>query len=129
MTNCRQITPFLHVPDLEAALAWFALIGFSPRTRMDHYAYVERGTVGVRLMRSTKEDGTPFPPHRGFAYYVDCDDIDAIVRETLPGLKAAGVETIGPVDQRYGQREFMIRAPDGNVFVFGQAMKPSRRTG
>jgi hypothetical protein len=27
---------------------------------------------------------------------------------------------VGPVDQRYGQRELMIRAPDGNVLVFGQ---------
>lgn len=122
MSNCRQITPFLHVPDLEAALAWFALIGFSPRTKMDHYAYVARDSVGVRLMRSTEEDGTMFPPHRGFAYYVDCDDVDAIARECLPRLMAAGVKTIGPVDQHYNQREFIIEAPDGNMFVFGQKM-------
>lgn len=128
MPNCRQITPFMHAADLEAALRWFALLGFRPRFHQANYAYVEREGVGFRLMQSTADDGTPFPPHRGFAYYVDCDDVDAIVRETLPGLKAAGVETIGPVDQHYAQREFMIRAPDGNVFVFGQAMGPSRRT-
>ncbi len=120
MPNCRQITPFLHVPDLEAAIAWFALIGFSPRTRMDYYAYVEREGVGVRIVESTKEDGTPFEPHRGFAYYVDCEDVDAIVRECLLRLKAAGVKTIGPVDQVYNQREFIIEAPDGNMLVFGQ---------
>jgi hypothetical protein len=30
---------------------------------------------------------------------------------------------MGPVNQEYNQREFMIRAPDGNVLVFGQAIK------
>jgi hypothetical protein len=29
---------------------------------------------------------------------------------------------LGPVDQQYGQRELMIRAPDGNLVVFGQAI-------
>ncbi len=122
MPNCREITPFLHVPDLKRALEWFDIIGFKPRTLMVSYAYVEREGVGVRLVESTKEDGKPFEPHRGFACYVDCNDVDAIVRECLPRLKAAGVKTLGPIDQAYNQREFIIEAPDGNMFVFGQAI-------
>ncbi len=122
MPNCRQITPFLHVPDLKKALEWFKLIGFAPRFQQSNYAYVEREGVGVRIVESTQEDGKPFEPHRGFAYYVDCNDVDAIVRECLPRLKAAGVKTIGPVDQAYNQREFIIEAPDGDMFVFGQAI-------
>lgn len=44
-----------------------------------------------------------------------------IVRDCLPRLRAAGVvKTLGPVDQPYNQREFMIAAPDGDMFVFGQ---------
>lgn len=122
MPNCRQITPFMHAADLGAAVRWFALIGFHPRFQQSNYAYVEREGVGFRLMQSAQDDGAPFPPHRGFAYYVDCGDVDAIVRETLPGLKAAGVKTLGPINQAYNQREFIIEAPDGNMFVFGQAI-------
>ena len=48
---------------------------------------------------------------------------DAIVAELKPKLETAGVEFMGPKDQTYNQREFMIRAPDGNVFVFGQGIK------
>lgn len=122
MPNCRQITPFLHVPDLKKAVEWFDLIGFAPRFQQSNYAYVQREGVGVRIVESANEDGTPFTPHRGFAYYVDCDDVDAVVRECLPRLKAAGVKTIGPIDQAYDQREFIIEAPDGNMLVFGQAI-------
>ncbi|MEO7688893.1 MAG: hypothetical protein ABIS51_06365, partial [Sphingomonas sp.] len=61
--------------------------------------------------------------HRGFAYYLDVRDLDAILAELGPKLAAlpAG-DVYGPVDQSYGQREVMIRAPDGNLVVFGQAI-------
>jgi len=28
----------------------------------------------------------------------------------------------GPIDQDYGQRELLVRAPDDNLLVFGQAI-------
>jgi len=31
---------------------------------------------------------------------------------------------VGPRDQPYGQRELMIRAPDGNLIVFGASIQP-----
>lgn len=121
--NIRQITPFMHVADLQAAFDFFALLGFDCLYQEKTYAYVARGPAAVRVLLSKRADGAPFPPHRGFAYYVDVDDVDAIVSELKPKLVMAGVETMGPRDQPYGQREFMIRAPDGNVFVFGQAKR------
>ena len=120
--NIIHITPFMHVADMPAALAWFELLGFSPLFRMSNYAYVGRDEIGVRVLESRQEDGAAFPPHRGFAYYVDVRDVDAVVAELAPRLEKAGVEFKGPVDQHYRQREFMIRAPDGNVFVFGQGI-------
>lgn len=126
--NIVQITPFMHVPDLEAALNWFALIGFEPLFRQADYAYVARGPVAVRVLESRDETGACHVPHEGFACYVDVQDVDAVHREVAAKLAAASVEVMGPVDQAYGQRELMIRAPDGNVFVFGQAVqrrKPS----
>lgn len=126
--NIRGVTPFMHVPDLKAALQWFDMLGFRPRFHQDSYAYVEREGAGVRLVESRADDGTPFPPHKGFSIYLDVADVDAIVAEVRPKLAAARVETIGPVNQVYAQREFMVRAPDGNVLVFGQALGPGRRT-
>jgi catechol 2,3-dioxygenase-like lactoylglutathione lyase family enzyme len=114
-----QITPFMHVPDLEAALTWFAMLGFEVQFREHNYAYVSCGSAAVRVLESFGDDGAPFTPHKGFAYYVDVEDVDAIHKELAPKLAAASVEFNGPVDQPYRQRELMIRAPDGNVFVFG----------
>jgi catechol 2,3-dioxygenase-like lactoylglutathione lyase family enzyme len=120
--DIQQITPFMHVPDLDAALTWFAVLGFDTAFRQSNYAYVSRGRVSVRVLESIGPDGKPFPAHRGFAYYVDVDDLDAVAAELLPKLRRAGIEFVGPVDQSYDQRELMIRAPDGNVFVFGMAI-------
>jgi hypothetical protein len=121
--NIRQITPFMHVADLRSAFEFFTLLGFDCPYQEAGYAYFVRGVAAIRVLQSTRGDGAPFPPHRGFAYYVDVDDVDAIVRELKPKLDAAGIETMGPRDQPYRQREYMIRAPDGNVFVFGQASR------
>lgn len=126
--NIRQITPFMHVPDIAAALRWFDLLGFRIRFHEGNYAYVEREGAGVRVIESRADDDRPFPPHKGFSIYLDVADVDAIVAEVRPKLAAAKVETLGPVSQPYAQREFMVRAPDGNVLVFGQALGPSRRT-
>lgn len=123
--NIIQITPFMHVPDLEAALAFFGVIGFRVLFRTTNYAYVDRDGAGVRVLQSRDEDGRPYPAHKGFAHYVDVRDIDALHRELKPKLDAAGIEFKGPANQSYNQRELMIRAPDGNVFVFGQAIEPA----
>ncbi len=121
--NLRQITPFMHVPDLAVALNWFALLGFQPEFHGGDYAYVSRDGVGVRVLQSCDENGAPFAPHRGFAYYVDVENVDALFDEIAPRLHAAGIEFFQLVNQSYGQREFMIRAPDGNTFVFGANLK------
>jgi catechol 2,3-dioxygenase-like lactoylglutathione lyase family enzyme len=122
--NTLQITPFMHVADLDAAVRFFVdTLGFAVRFRHSNYAYVEREGAAVRILASDcpEELGVP---HRGFAYYIDVRDLDQVVRElgpNLAGLPAADVH--GPVDQAYGQRELMVRAPDGNLVVFGQAME------
>lgn len=121
--NVVQITPFMHVPDLAGAIRWFELIGFETILAHGGYAYMGYGQARIRVMESRQDDGAPNPPHRGFAYYIDVRDVGAIARDLAPKLTAAGVEFMGPRDQTYGQREFMIRAPDGNVFVFGQSLE------
>jgi catechol 2,3-dioxygenase-like lactoylglutathione lyase family enzyme len=122
--NIIQITPFIHVANLEAALSFFNdILGFKTLFRASNYAYVQRETAGVRILESHAEDGSPHRAHGGFAYYIDVRDVDAIYAELKSKLETLAPEHVtGPVDQEYNQRELMIRAPDGNVFVFGQAI-------
>jgi catechol 2,3-dioxygenase-like lactoylglutathione lyase family enzyme len=123
LSNFIQITPFLHVPDLARALAFFNdLLGFETTFRANDYAYVQREGVGVRLLENKGDDGAP-PGNRRFAYYVDVRDVDALYAELKPRLDALPKGDVhGPADKPYGQRELLLLAPDGNLFVFGQAM-------
>ena len=123
MGNFRQITPFMHVPDLEAAIAFFRdLLGFELIVRMEDYAYLHRETAGIRILRNCGSDGAP-PGNRRFAYYVDVRDVDALHEELKPKLQALPAGHVhGPADKEYGQRELAIVAPDGNLIVFGHAI-------
>ena len=88
MTNFIQVTPFLHVRDLETALAFFVdLLGFAARYRQPDYAYVHRETVGFRLLEAA-EAGVKPRGAGGFAYYIDVRDVDAVVAELTPRLAA-----------------------------------------
>jgi hypothetical protein len=122
--NVLQITPFMHVAELAPAVDFFVdLLGFTARIVGGNYAYVDRDGAGIRILahRDPDELGAP---HRGFAYYVDVRDLVAIERELGPRLALLPDGHVhGPVDQDYGQRELMIRAPDGNLVIFGQAIE------
>ena len=120
----RQITPFMHVPDLGAAIAFFEdVLGFSTLFRMKDYAYLHRETVGMRLMESHGPDGAP-PGNRRFAYYIDVHDVDALYAELKPKLDRLPEGNVhGPADKHYGQRELLVLAPDGNLIAFGHAIE------
>ena len=123
MTNFIQITPFMHVPDIDAALAFFGdLLGFEILFRMDDYAYVEREGAGIRILQNRGNDGAP-PGNRRFAYYVDVRDVEALYAELKPKLDALPPADVhGPADKPYNQRELLVLAPDGNLIAFGQAI-------
>ena len=123
MGNFRQITPFMHVPDLAAAIAFFEdVLGFTTHVRMSDYAYLHRETAGIRMMQNKGNDGAP-PGNRRFAYYVDVHDVDALYAELKPKLDLLPKDDVhGPADKPYGQRELLVLAPDGNLIGFGQAI-------
>lgn len=121
VSNLYRVTPFMHVPDIEAAVAFFTeILGFECRFRQGTYAYVQREAAAFRLVENAGDDGAP-PGNRRFCYYVDVEDVAAVAAELAPKASLLNDGDIyGPIDQIYGQRELMVVAPDGNLLVFGQ---------
>ena len=124
MDNFIQITPFMHVPDIDAAVGFFEeVLGFATLFREGDYAYLEREGVGIRMLQNRGDDGAP-PGNRRFAYYVDVRDVDALYAELKPRLDTLPPADVhGPADKPYNQRELLVLAPDGNLIAFGQAIK------
>lgn len=124
MSNTLQITPFMHVRDLPPAISFLEeVLGFDTIVRLgDEYAYLEREGAGLRVL--ARADAVAFPPDCGrFAYYIDVRDVDRVysqLEEKLRALPEADVH--GPEDKAYGQRELIVRAPDGQLLVFGAAL-------
>ena len=123
MSNFIQVTPFMHVENLEQALAFFTdILGFETRYRIANYAYIHRESVGFRLLEQTGADGAP-PGNRRFAYYIDVHNVDQLYAELKPKLDTLPkADVYGPVNQSYGQRELLVLAPDGNLIAFGHAL-------
>jgi len=124
MSNFIQVTPFMHVDDIDQAVTFFTdVLGFAELFRLSNYAYVEREAAGFRILQNQGSDGAP-PGNRRFAYYIDVRDVDALHAELKPKLDALPRGDVrGPIDQSYGQRELLVLAPDGNLLAFGQAIR------
>jgi catechol 2,3-dioxygenase-like lactoylglutathione lyase family enzyme len=125
MTQFEQVTPFLHVPDLQKALDFFTdILGFTVPFRQDGYAYIHRETVGFRLLEA--EENQAAAGRRRFAYYIDVRDVDALYAELKPKLDTLPPGDVhGPADKPYGQRELLVLAPDGELIVFGMEVRPA----
>lgn len=120
MPNLVQVTPFMRVPDIDAAVAFFVgTLGFSLGVQIEGYAFVRRDDVAFRLI----EDDCPAAPRGGGRYtsYVDVRDVDGLYAELKPRLDLLPVGHVSaPIDQDYGQREFTVIGPDGDLIAFGQ---------
>ncbi|MFC5370991.1 bleomycin resistance protein [Brevundimonas faecalis] len=118
MSRLRAITPFMRVTDLDAAIAFFTnTLGFSLGFRGGEYAYVHRDDVAVRMVADE-----PLPPRGEGRYisYIDVEDVDALFEELKPALDRLPAGHVNPLcDQPYGQREFAVIAPDGDLIGFG----------
>lgn len=128
MANIIQVTPFMLVPKLDAAVEFMTdVLGFDVNFRMDGYAYVSCEGAGLRIMEAGP--GNPFQHGtRRFAYYFDCRDVDALYAELRPKLDTLPTGDVhGPANKPYGQRELLVLAPDGNLIAFGQAGQGSAR--
>lgn len=125
MTNLRQITPFLHVPDMAAALDLFTrVLRFETKFRLDNYAYLENGDVAVRILEEP-DRVMPAPGEKTrLTVYIDVRDVDALYAELKPGLMTLPPGDVhAPIDQSWNQRELHVRLPDGQWLAFGQPVR------
>lgn len=121
--NFIRITPFMHVPDIDAALKFFNELGFKTYFRAGTYGYVQREAAAFRLLQNDGEGNGAPPGNRRFAYYVDVEDVEKLYNELKPVLDSLPRGDVhGPADKEYGQRELCVLAPDGNLLVFGQSI-------
>ena len=124
MSTVHQITPFLHVPNLQQALALLCdVLTFELKYREPDYAYLELQNSGLRVLeeatRVTISDG-----NARMTVYVDITDVDELYERLRPRLGQLPTEMVeAPQDKPWRQREFMVRLPDGNWIVFGQAVR------
>ena len=116
-----QITPFFGVSRLDQSLAFFKdVLGFGIWSPGGGYAYAERDRIGLRLVEL--DDGALNPPGSSHAY-IDVSDVERLFADCEPQLRGLPAEQWGaPKDQPYGQREFWVRDPDGNLLTFGQGI-------
>lgn len=124
MSNIVHVTPFLLVPDLEAALDFFTrILGFTVPFRMENYAYLSLDTVGLRVLAECTV--TPAPRERArTTVYIDVRNVDALYAERQAELATLPPEDVLPLcDQDYGMRELSVRMPDGEWLTFGQAIR------
>ncbi|MEX1139681.1 MAG: VOC family protein [Bacteroidota bacterium] len=126
MSKIRQITPFLHVPNLQQALVLLCdVLQFEVTYTEPGYAYLELEGVGLRVLEEPGRTINPDAKAR-MTVYIDSSDVDALYerfRPKLSGLPKKDVEP--PTDKSWKQREFMVRLPDGDWIAFGQPVRRS----
>ena len=118
----HQITPMLHVRDLESALAFFCgVLTFVAKFRAGNYAYIELDGCGLRLLEETARVLTPDGKAR-VTVYIDVPDVDALHARLAAALATLPPDRVEPLcNQPWKQREFQVRMPDGDWLTFGMA--------
>lgn len=123
MEKVYQITPFLHVPNMAEALAFFCgTLGFELKHRQSNYAYIELSGCGLRLLEEPTRKITADGKAR-VTVYIDVADVDSLHAKLDPALCALPPDRVEPLkNMPYRQREFQVRMPDCDWLNFGMAI-------
>ena len=126
MSNIVHVTPFLLVPELDAALDFFTrVLGFTVPFQMANYAYLALDAAGLRLL--AERTATPVThEHARTTVYIDVRDVDALYVQLQPQLATLPAEDVQvPANKYWGMREVSVRMPDGHWLTFGQPIQTS----
>ncbi len=119
-----QVWPTLRAKDARALIRFLVdVVGFTETVvygdgdRVDHAELSWPPGGGIMLGSVRENDRDPSPSLPGtFGAYVVAEDVDALHAQ----IAAAGVEvTTALYDTDYGSRDFGIKDPEGNRWMFG----------
>ena len=112
-----------YVRDLDKTAEFYETLGFETRKREpDHitvysnWFWIDFLAVDNDKRAGYQELATPGSNGSGIFVYLSVDDVDDFYK----GLLAAGLSPVGePRNQPWGNREFILRDPDGyNLVIF-----------
>jgi catechol 2,3-dioxygenase-like lactoylglutathione lyase family enzyme len=114
--------PIMPSKDLDATLAFYERLGFenvgAPPSEWN-YLIIRRGTVQLHFYGDSEVD----PLTTSSSCYVFTDDADALYQSWsaigIPADPTTGSRLHAPVDTDYGQREFALVDPSGNLVRVG----------
>ena len=114
MADLVRVAPILGVRDIDAAVEYYARLGFTTRKYEGApYGFAERDGIELHL------GGVPVGQEwTRTSAYLYVDDADRLADE----WRAAGAEVHGPEDTEWGQHEAALVDLDGNVIRFGSPM-------
>jgi predicted enzyme related to lactoylglutathione lyase len=111
----ERAAPGFPVRDVDAALAFYAQLGFATRRcGAAAYGFAARDGVEIHLGEVPEERRHPATA------YVFVTDADAVAAE----WRDAGAKVHGPEDTEWGKHEGALVDPDGNVIRFGSPLAP-----
>jgi len=121
----------LYVKDAEKSADFYEALGFIVSKRSPKHSTVRINWFKVELLASGTEEKAEFQEDataepKGSGIYINCSvaDVDDYYRGVLDqGFKPSSQ----PRDWPWGQREFVLRDPDGYKLVFFSKSKPAGR--
>ncbi len=115
----QHVSPMIHVPDVQATVAWYEQLGFSVLETYGNgagglsFAILTFGESRVMF----NQGGQPSPAARRevdlYVYTHDVEQLYARLRDVMPIVEPLG-------DTHYGMREFLIRDLNGFWVTFGR---------
>lgn len=126
MLQVTGITPFVLVPNLKEAIAFYEGIGFECTFLGEEngYAYMRCDGGAVRLLEvDTPEAKAAMRQHM---VYIDVPSADQFWAHHQAFLESLPEGTArAPFDQPYMQREVHIYDPGGTILMFGHDIRPT----
>lgn len=115
----RAATPMIHVPDVQAAVTWYAALGCDVLETYDDghdglsFAILAIGTTRLMLNQGGKASGER---RREVDLYIEADDVDRLHAELWEQVEIVKP----PHDTHYGMRELIVRDLNRFWITFGQ---------